>query len=128
MCGTLTKGYNSYLLVVGGLSESGEVLSDCEYVHYPDREWKSCGNLPQPLSNGQLVNDPETGDLLLLGGLNDANDFHTFQDTIYRLSDIDQDWVLENHPMKEGRFAFSAMALPDDIRLHCDNNVLNNEL
>ena len=123
MCGTLTKGYESYLVVVGGVTQN-EITSDCEYVHYPDREWKSCANLPQPLSYGQMVNDPETGDLLLLGG---QDNWGHFQDTIYRLSDIDQDWVLEDQTLKVGRCAFSAIFLPDGI-LDCDNNAQHDEL
>ena len=124
MCGTLTKGYESYLLVVGGLTQDGGTTSDCEYVHYPDREWKSCANLPRPLYGGQIVNDPETGDLLLLGGSDDGGQRQT---TIYRLSDIDQDWASEDQTLKVGRYAFSAIFLPDGI-LDCENNSQHDEL
>ena len=118
MCGTMDKGGVRYLVVVGGEGLNG-VLSSCEYIDFPSQDWKKCKDLPEPLEGGQLVNDPETGDLLLLGGSNGNQDMNT----IYRLSAIDEDWVLqEEHHMKVGRRGFSAIVVPDDV-INCDKSM-----
>ena len=107
-----------YLVVVGGEDHNG-ALSSCEYIDFPSQDWKKCKDLPEPLVGGQLVNDPETGDLLLLGGSNGNQDMNT----IYRLSAIDEDWVLqEEHHMKVGRYRFSAIVVPDDV-INCDKSM-----
>ena len=119
MCGTMKREGKRYLVVVGGKLENGETLSNCSYNYFPEEGWQSCQNLHEPLEGGQLINDPETGDLLLLGGRNGNND----QNTIYRLSDIDGEWMLEEQTMmKVGRRGFSAMFLPDGI-INCDQSV-----
>ena len=122
MCGTMKKDevrYEvRYLVVVGGEDHNG-ALSSCEYIDFPSQDWKKCKDLPEPLVGGQLVNDPETGDLLLLGGSNGNQDMNT----IYRLSNIDEDWVLqEEHHMKVGRRRFSAIVVPDDVII-CDKSI-----
>ena len=60
----MTKAEQSYVVIVGG--GNGGFLSDCEYIDItiPDYTWTRCANLPQPISGGRLVTDPETGDLL----------------------------------------------------------------
>ena len=68
MCGTMDKG-TRYLVVVGGQCHNG-ITSSCEYIDFPSQDWKKCKDLPEPLEMGQLINDLETGDLLLLGGSN----------------------------------------------------------
>ena len=105
------------LVVVGGESHNG-ITSSCEYIDFPSQDWKKCKDLPEPLEGGQLVNDPETGDLLLLGGSNGTQDRHT----IYRLSDINGDWVPQERTMKVGRRRFSAIVVPDDV-INCDKSM-----
>ena len=117
MCGTMDKG-TRYLVVVGGQYHNG-ITSSCEYIDFPSQDWKKCKDLPEPLEGGQLVNDPETGDLLLLGGSNGNQDMNT----IYRLSAINEDWVFqEEHHMKVGRRRFSAIVVPDDV-INCDKSM-----
>ena len=120
MCGTLVKDGIRYLVVVGGVGHNGalSLLSSCEYIDFPSQDWKKCKDLPEPLEGGQLVNDPETGDLLLLGGSNGNQD----KNTIYRLSDINGDWVSQNQAMKVGRSRFSAIVVPDDV-INCDKSM-----
>ena len=121
MCGTMKKDevrYEvRYLVVVGGEDHNG-ALSSCEYIDFPSQDWKKCKDLPEPLEGGQLVNDPETGDLLLLGGSNGTQD----RNTIYRLSEIDGDWVRQERTMKVGRRRFSAIPVPDDV-IDCDKSM-----
>ena len=67
MCGTMTKDGKRLILAVGG-KNSPNVLSCCEYIELPNMEWKKCHDLPIPLFGAELIEDAETGDLLLLGG------------------------------------------------------------
>ena len=117
MCGTMDKGGVRYLVVVGGYGHNG-ITSSCEYIDFPSQDWKKCKDLPEPLERGQLINDPETGDLLLLGGSNGNQDMNT----IYRLSNINGDWVPQERTMKVGRRRFSAIVVPDDV-INCDKSM-----
>ena len=120
-CGTMKKEGIRYLLVAGGKSQSGDTLSSCEYFQFPNVwDWKTCENLPTALEGGQLINDPETGDLLFLGGSNGNLD----QNKIYRLSDINGNWTSEERTMKVGRRGFSTMLVPDGI-IDCNTSVNN---
>ena len=126
MCGTMvSKDGGRYLVVVGGKSQSGDTLSFCEYTDFPPgpEGWNRCEDLPEPLEGGQLINDPETGDLLLLGGSNGNHD----QNTIYRLSDITGEWMLqEEQTMKVGRKGFSAIVVPDGV-ITCDKSMYKHD-
>ena len=74
LCGIMTKEGKRFILAVGGTSNTGDDLTDCEYIELPsiDRKkswpWKKCIDLPIPFAGAQLIEDPETGDVLLLGG------------------------------------------------------------
>ena len=83
--------------------------------------WKKCANLPQPISYGRLVTDPETGDLLLLGGQSDTNSRPYELSKIYRLSDINGEWTLQDKELTTKRNRFSAMYVPDGI-LNCNKS------
>ena len=120
----MTKAEQSYVVIVGG--ENGGLLTDCEYIAIPgDYTWTRCANLPQPIRGGRLITDPETGDLLLLGGnSNSIGDLST----IYRLSDINGDWKLQDKELTTTRRGFSAMYVPDGI-LNCNkSNTKHDEL
>ena len=119
MCGTMTKEGKRLILVVGGSSNgsSNGDQTDCEYMELPtiygkkSWPWKRCNDLPIPLSGAELIEDPETGDVLLLGG-------HTklsTQNTIYRLSDITGEWILQKQTLKAAREYFSALIVPPEI-------------
>ena len=110
MCGTMTKTGQHLILVAGGHNPNS--LAECEYLILPKMEWQKCKDLPMPLYAAQLVEDPETGDVLLIGG-------GTNQDKIYRLSDIDGDWILQDKTLQAPRSQFSAMVIPPGI-LSCN--------
>ena len=125
MCGTMTKEGKRLILVVGGSSNgsSNGDQTDCEYMELPTIDgkktwpWKKCTDLPIPLSGAELIEDLETGDVLLLGG-------HTklsTQNTIYRLSDITGEWILQKQTLKAAREYFSALVVPPDI-FDCDES------
>ena len=117
MCGTMEREGNRYFVAVGGKSHNDEALSYCEYNHFP-YGWQRCQDLPKPLEGGQLINDPETGDLLLLGG---SNGDHP-QNTIYRLSSINGTWDVQEKTMQVGRRGFSAIVVPDAM-IDCDKSM-----
>ena len=118
MCGTMVREGKRYLVAAGGKSEDGDTLSYCEYNYFPESGWQRCEDLPEPLEGGQFINDPETGDLLLLGGSNGDHD----QNTIYRLSDVSGEWNKLEQTMKVGRRGFSAIVVPDAI-IDCDKSM-----
>ena len=99
----MNKNSKRYIVVVGGKN-----LTSCEYLEWQvNSNWKACADLPKPLSEAQLIRDPESGDLVLLGGFSDADD--SAQDSIYRLSNISGDWIKQSQTLKAARSAFSAM-------------------
>ena len=111
MCATMNKNSKRYIVVVGG-----EDLASCEYLEWQaNSNWKACADLPKPLSEAQLIRDPESGDLVLLGGFSDGIE----QDSIYRLSDISGDWIKQSQTLKAARSAFSAMFVSNKF-LPCD--------
>ena len=116
MCGTMIKDRKLLILAVGGYFNSNG-LADCEYTELPNIEWKKCLDLPMPLYGAQLIEDPETGDVLLLGGTNGP----TIQNTIYRLSDINGNWTLQEKTLQAARYDFSAMLVPPGI-LNCEKS------
>ena len=124
MCGTMTKEGKRLILAVGG-HNSPNVLSCCEYIELPNIEWKKCHDLPIPLFGAELIEDAETGDLLLLGGQKGDT---TIQDTIYRLSDINGEWILQDETLQVPRNYVSAMVVPDGIFLCDKSNSEHDEL
>ena len=118
MCGKMTKEGKRFILAVGGNSNTGN-LTDCEYIELPSIDgkkswpWKKCNDLPIPFSGAQLIEDPETGDVLLLGGQEKI--------AIYRLSDVEGEWILQKETIMAARQYFSALVVPAGI-LHCDKS------
>ena len=121
MCGTMVKKRRRLILVVGGLNE--QALADCEYTELPTIQWKKCNDLPKAFYASQLIEDPETGDVLLLGGY----DGTSVKDTIYKLSDISGEWILQDKTLQAARSEFSAMVVPPGI-FSCEKTNKHDEL
>ena len=117
MCGTMRKDGKYFILAVGGQNDTTITSQDCEYMELPTIKWEKCTNLPIGLCGGQLIEDPETGDVLLLGGTNGP----TIQNTIYRLSDINGNWTLQEKTLQAARYDFSAILVPPGI-LNCEKS------
>ena len=121
LCGIMTKEGKRFILAVGGTGSSNtdDHLTDCEYIELPSTDgkkswpWKKCNDLPIPFSGAQLIEDPETGDVLLLGGQEKL--------AIYRLSDIEGEWILEKETLMAARQYFSALVVPAGI-INCDKS------
>ena len=119
LCGIMTNEGRRFMLVVGGSSNTNENLTDCEYIELPSNDrkkswpWKKCNDLPVPFSKAQLIEDPETGDVLLLGGQEKI--------AIYRLSDVEGEWILQKETIMAARKYFSALVVPAGI-LNCDKS------
>ena len=110
MCGILDKGENKFVVTIGGFPVN--VADQCEYLQiYPNNTlspWKTCSNLDLVLVDGQMLTDPESGDLILLGG-NNPKSSPFQQDSIYRLSNIDGSWILQNQKLRDERSAHASI-------------------
>ena len=116
MCGIMEKDEGTYVVVVGGIVSGSWLFNDCQYLEMPDlTAWKSCTKLFSGRAEGQLLTDPESGDLILIGGR--SND--GYESTILRLSSITGDWSLEN-TLEVRRTLHTSMFVPDD-QLLCEN-------
>ena len=119
LCGMMTKEGKRFILAVGGTPSTGDDLTDCEYIELPSNDrkkswpWKKCNDLPIPFSWAQLIEDPETGDVLILGGQEKF--------AIYRLSEIEGEWILQKETLMAPRQYFSALVVPAGI-LNCDES------
>ena len=123
-CGKMRRNGRDYAFVVGGFGD-GAGTASCEYQDWLEPKWKSCASLPYPICCGQLINEPETGDLLLLGGFNGTD----FLNTIYRLSSIDDEkWILQDQTMQVGRAEFSALYVPNDFFPCSKTSIQHDEL
>ena len=109
---SLSGGQKSRVAFAVLCGHNPNFLADCEYLILPKLEWHKCQDLPMPLYAAQLVEDPDTGDVLLLGA--------TKQDTIYRLSDILGEWILQEKTLQAPRSQFSAMVVPSPGILSCN--------
>ena len=90
-----------------------------------DTEWKICANLPVPIANGQLLTDPESGDLILIGGNFNGNSGGLY-DTIYRLSTIDGEWIEQEKKLDVKRHSHTSMFVPDS-QLPCNQTKQKHE-
>ena len=123
-CGSMRRNERDYAFVVGGYGY-GAATASCEYQDWLEPKWKSCASLPYPISHGQLINEPETGDLLLLGGRNGTDVLNT----IYRLSNIDDEkWILQDQTMQVARSEFSALYVPNDFFPCSKKSIQHDEL
>ena len=92
-CSTLEKNGRRFIVAVGGYSGPFSPQHHCEYLEiFGDNTldtWKICANLPVPIANGQLLTDPESGDLILIGGnFNGSGRPTQTYANVYRLSAI----------------------------------------
>ena len=62
-----------------------------------------------------MLTDPETGDLILVGGGNLNSDGHLGTNSLFRLSDINELWVLQNQTLSMKRHDHTSMFLPDHL-------------
>ena len=118
MCAILERNSRRYIVTVGGYVDT------CEYLELFanntwSSNWENCAPIPFPLARGEMITDPESGDLLLLGGY-DQNE-SKFQDTIYRLVDVQRNWQLQLQHLTEARADHVSMFLPDSL-LPCSMN------
>ena len=74
--------------------------------------WQLCANLTQPTASATLLTDPENGDLILLGGeFNDGSGSGPY-DSIYRLSDINGQWIKQEKTLEVNRHSHSSIFVP----------------
>ena len=121
MCGIMNKVKNRYAVVVGGIGHQGSLSDLCQYLQLPYLTWKSCSNLPKGVADGQLLTDPESGDLILIGGFS-----HGYERSILRLSSINDQWIEQNVSLVAGRRSHTSMFVPDE-QLLCENTNLKHE-
>ena len=123
MCGTLEKGNSRFVVTIGGYPPKME--NQCEYLEiFSNRtlgSWKNCSNIPTLLSYGQLLTEPESGDLILLGG-KDPYSETAEQDSIYRLSNIQSEWILEPKRLKARRYAHVSLFVANNSGGHQVNS------
>ena len=60
-----------------------------------------------------MIVDPESGDLLVVGGMDPDAALAREQDTIYRLSDIHSTWTLDETTLKTPRYGHVSMFVTD---------------
>jgi len=94
------------VIVVGGY----DAENDVEVLKSGGNEWISGPSLPKNIAEAQLVQDI-TGGVILIGGLT----FLNAQDSLYRLSSLDDTWELMPQKLKIGRREHTAFLIDDDL-------------
>ena len=98
----------------------------CEYLEIDNDntfdDWQPCPDLPIniKISQGQMLAVPETGDLILIGGV-DLNADNDQLDLIFRLSDIHDQWIVQSKGLAAKRQDHISMFVPDS-HLNCFNS------
>ena len=82
--------------------------------------WQTCPDLPLNVTQSAMVSDPNTGDLLLIGGAyNDIGTSYEPLGTIYRLTSITKGWELVDQTLMQTRARHVAFSVPEE-HLQCD--------
>ena len=86
-------------------------------------EWQPCANLTVPTVGATLLTDPESGDLILLGGTFSSIDGSgsVYYDSVYRLSDINGQWMEQEKSLEVKRHQHSSIFVPVS-QLPCNIN------
>ena len=123
MCGKIedTVTNKKYVIVIGGLIENG-IKKSCEYLEYSNdmsmTKWNGCSYVDVPIAGGKAISDPESGDLLFIGGI-DENE-NVSRNSVYRLS-VNNNiwrWFLEDKTLQAERSLHTSLFVPDD-KLSC---------
>ena len=87
-CGTMQKNGKRFIIVIGSHDEDyGERTTESLDLTNLN-EWQLCTSTPNIPKYPTLVNDPENGDLLVLGGYET-----TYSTNIYKITDICDSWT-----------------------------------
>ena len=129
MCGIVENSQRKFVIVVGG-NVPEEVFDNCEYLEILQdnslTNWKKCeSTIPDigSITEGTAVTDPESGDLLFIGGLNQETNKR--QDSIIRLSiseSGDWNWSISDSKLQAKRSLHTALFVPDE-KLPCNNKI-----
>ena len=80
-------------------------------MEYPyNNTWRQCNDLPMPIALGQLLTEPETGELILLGGYLEGKK----QNSIEKLSKIDGNCKLQKNTLQAKRH-YSAFVSDNEL-------------
>ena len=81
-------------------------------------KWNGCSYVDVPIAGGKAISDPESGDLLFIGGI-DENE-NVSKNSVYRLS-VNNNiwrWFLEDKTLQAERSLHTSLFVPDD-KLSC---------
>lgn len=109
------------IIAVGG-NDKAKTLRSVEILDDVSGNWRFGPPLPVPLYDGNLVEDP-AGGVILIGGQNSEIGIH---DTLYRLSHAgpEASWSKMPQKLQYGRIYQVSFLVPDQITncIHDDNN------
>ena len=109
-CGILRKNNTKYVIVSGGISQnmlkSTETLQLTENI---DQQWRSGPDLPTALTKSQMLSDEDS--VYLIGGMSDTQ----AMSTIWRLFDVDNNWIESKHRLSIPRAGHVALFLPPKL-------------
>ena len=110
-CGILRKNNTKYVIVSGGISQN--MLKSTETLHLTenlnDQQWRSGPDLPTALTKSQMLSDEDS--VYLIGGMSDTQ----AMSTIWRLFDVDNNWIESKHRLSIGRAGHVALFLPQKL-------------
>lgn len=111
-CGILHQNNTKYVIVSGGISQimlkSTETLELTENI---DQQWRPGPDLPTALTKSQMLSDEDTESVYLIGGMSDTK----AMSTIWRLFDVDNNWIESKHRLSIPRAGHVALFLPQKL-------------
>jgi hypothetical protein len=114
-CGNIKKDkviQDLSIVVVGG-DDSRQSLSSVEILDKGSNQWRAGPELPFGISESQMVEDQNTGVVLIGGSSSPTSNL----DTLYQLQHggLDAKWTKMDQKMKIGRKQHTAFLVPDTI-------------
>ncbi len=114
-CGKIKRDKESQemSIIVAGGGDGSSALSSVEILDEGSNEWQTGPELPFGIYDSQMVED-QNGGVVLVGGYSSSV---ADLDTLYQLPHGGRDavWTKMEQKMKTGKFAHSAILVPDNI-------------
>ena len=112
-CAILHQDTSKYVVVSGGIS-ADNVLRSTEFLDLTENnlEWRPGPALPIALTKSQMLSDEATQSVYLIGGMSDTS---KAMSTIWRLFDVDNNWIESKHRLSIPRAGHVALFLPPKL-------------
>jgi len=110
-CSKILDKNQHKIVIIGGYSDTGAESSVIVFDPVTNEYWEGPA-LPKKLYRSASVEDP-TGGVIVIGGNHDHGGFSS--NTLYRLANLESNWVKLNVALSDGHELHTAFLIPDSV-------------